>query len=273
MELIRWDYKQTFYVVGLFPEDNITYYWYVIPHLQRNDGEITGICKSGVASFKLGIKDEIEIKEVSIFKIDFKPKSKSIDVARESKEVTFFTLYNLGNQNMTINIATTSDPIGDLIIDLPIKRIMLPKGTHQQIQIYVTAIKDANLQDYTINITATYDEDPNIKANADLYVNVIPKRAEPKEDTEDSYENLYKNILISLIILAIIIFNVIMSVLLFSKRKRKLPVVVDSILYQDKKLPISKPYKTVGKARKTSRKKEYITGLQIQQISKKENLK
>ena len=93
-------YGHTFYNEYLTFEENLTYYWYVIPHLELESSSITGVCSSGVVWFKFGSEDVV-------FNLSLELDQSEVTIKPDSSEIVYFNVKNIGNTQTTVDIYVT----------------------------------------------------------------------------------------------------------------------------------------------------------------------
>jgi predicted transcriptional regulator len=145
------NYKQTFYTIVLQFEENMTYYWYVIPHLKTDDGSITGICQSGVVYFSFGAPDKIYLMDLEL-------ENKELTVEPGTQRIVRILIKNLGNQESIFDITTEVSGTDKIVANPDLKIVVMDVGESQYINLNILTLLSAEEGVYPINIKVTARE-------------------------------------------------------------------------------------------------------------------
>jgi hypothetical protein len=209
------NYKQTFYTLVLPFEQNITYYWYVIPHLKTDEGSLTGYCSQGVAYFDFGDP----IKE---YKISLTLETNAISIEPNNMKVIYFIVKNLGNQKTTVDISVTIDKDGEEFItpSLPVRTSIIPVSSNVNFTLNILVLANAELKTYNLTVKATAMESTVVSAQETLTIKVGKDGVNGRPDGKEDDEAIDNSLLIGGVLIIIIVIILIIVALLFLKKKK-----------------------------------------------------
>jgi len=211
MKLVQSNCRGTFYTAFLPFEENTTYYWYVIPKFEMEDGGIiTGICSSGVVRFTLTIDC------TPIYKIDLELAKNSSTLKPNSNETIYFILNNLGNRNTILDISIKFDQNSNITTFLEYNTIALNPKEKQRIGVNVNALDKAKPGDYTLLIKVNSRESEEIKLEEEILVKIKDdndtKILDTKNDNSDASIISIPFIIIMIIVIIITIIYLYVNI-------------------------------------------------------------
>jgi DNA-binding MarR family transcriptional regulator len=203
------NYKQTFYTTILPFEENMTYFWYVVPHLDTDEGSITGVCQSGVVYFSIGPPDRIYLLDIELLIMD-------LQVEAGTQKIIGIIVKNLGNQKTTVDLTSLVEGT-DLVIATPdVKILTLNAGEFQEISLNVLALQNAEPGKYNVTIIAMARES-TVVYDLDMLNVTVPEDANGDGiESDDSFFDM--GILTSIIVIAMILL--LISAFMYTTIKR-----------------------------------------------------
>jgi hypothetical protein len=212
------NYKQTFYTAVLPFEQNLTYYWYVIPHLLTDEGPITGICRDGIVHFTFGEQDKVYLGSLKLT-------THRITIEAGTQKIVHFILKNLGNQQTTFDI-TTSIENTDLIKASPdLKIAVIDVGANNNISLNILVLANAEPGNYNITVRATAQESTVVYSEDVIMVTVagepIDNGKKNGEETDDNFLLIAGIILIIVIVVILIVVFMVVQRNKAEKRRRE----------------------------------------------------
>jgi DNA-binding MarR family transcriptional regulator len=202
-------YQQTFYFAYLPVKEGMTYYWYVIPYLQTEDGIITGICNPSVTNFSFGPKHinyELAM-EIETFEIDIEP---------GSTKIFQFYIRNLGNIKATVDFYARTD--GEAYIN-PVfaeKTISLEEKESRLMNLNIFVLENVQGSKFELTIEALVRESTVIRVDETIIINITSEPEQPKIIPDE--KSLFEEYPFLWLILVIIIFMI--SIFFYTKIKR-----------------------------------------------------
>jgi hypothetical protein len=207
------NYKQTFYTAVLPFEENLTYYWYVIPHLITDEGPITGICRDGVVHFIFGEPDKIYLGKLELT-------THSIKIEAGTQKIVHFILKNLGNQQTTFDI-TTSVQGTDLINPSPdLKTAVLTVGANSNISLNILVLANVEPGNYNVTVRATAQESTVVYSEDVIMVTVVGELIESDDKGLKKDDGLLSNLALIGIIVVVIVIVILIVVFLLVQRSK-----------------------------------------------------
>ncbi len=211
------NYKLTFKNVILPFEQNITYYWYVIPHLKTDEGSLTGYCKQGVAYFEFG-------DPVKVYKLSLSLETETISIDPGTLKIIYFIVKNQGNQKTTVDISTSLHSEEDeqyITPTLPVRTSTIAVGSSVNLTLNILVLKNAKLKTYNLTIKATALESTVVTAQETLAIKVGGDIVNGPKDGDDEKASDNSLLIGGILIVIIVIILVVIAFLFLSKGKKK----------------------------------------------------
>jgi DNA-binding MarR family transcriptional regulator len=201
--------RQTFFETIIPIEEGKMYYWYVIPHLETQDGIITGISDPGITSFTFG-------PENITYKIAIELETDETTLEPGSTRIIKFYLRNQGNVKATIDLYVTTNGEGYINPVLNEKTVVLPQSDNRLISLNIFVLENVEIKNYTLKIKAVVRESTVVKAEEDVTIE-IPYQDGPPPPTPQKEDWLEENLGILIVLMIIIL---LVSLFSYSKIKR-----------------------------------------------------
>ncbi|MCK5560489.1 MAG: hypothetical protein KAJ51_07840, partial [Thermoplasmata archaeon] len=212
MRQINNNYKQFFIPVTL--DDNKTYYWYVIPSIETDEGFIVGEFQNNISSFK--VDTNYRPPPEPGFELILDPNYLQLPLGNHT--IINIILTNTGNIDLTLDITYIAEPNDLLFVNLKTRRISIPQGQLEIVDLEVSAPPGTEPNTgVTITVQAVAD---GVRGLADRKVLTVQveddeKPTSPTGNGSDSYWMYIVGIVVVLVII-MIIFS-----LFITKRRQK----------------------------------------------------
>ncbi|WP_455392718.1 winged helix-turn-helix transcriptional regulator, partial [[Eubacterium] cellulosolvens] len=211
MKQINHNYRQFFIPVEL--ADHQTYYWYVLPSIEAEEGYIVGEFQGKVARF------DVDTGYLPPPEPDFKLtlNRTSIRLNKGESATLEVKIENTGNVPLTVDLTYSSEPPDILFINLMFRRITILPGAGEIIELGVTAPPNTEPTLVNVTIRGTAD-DLGLVYQDSFSVDVNPEGQPEKSDGENKGYEL--NWLTGLSIFFIITILILISLFLYTTIKR-----------------------------------------------------
>jgi predicted transcriptional regulator len=204
-------YKLTSLSIVLPFNENITYYWYVIPHITSDQGSITGICSSGVVYFDFGPQNKI-------YDINFTTENPEITLEPGSAEIIYSQLKNNGNQVTTVDISVEIENPDYIKLNLEFKTITIKPKVTKTIPLSIIVLENIEDGIYHIEVTAVSKESTVIKDTIDLEINISrPSKGFEDDKALNDFDRFMQSPFAMIFVVIIIL---LITIFLYSKIKR-----------------------------------------------------
>jgi hypothetical protein len=212
MRQINNNYKQFFIPVTL--DDNKTYYWYVLPSIETDEGFIVGEFQNNISSFK--VDTNYHPPPEPGFELRLEPNYLQLPLGNQS--IIDIILTNTGNIDLTLDITYLAEPNDLLFVNLKTRRISIPQGQLEIVGLDVSAPPGTEPNTgVTITVQAVADGVSGLAERKVLTVQVEAEE-EPNEPTGNGADSYWMYIIGIIVVLVIIM---IIFSLFITKRRQK----------------------------------------------------
>ena len=204
------NYRQFF--IGVKLDDNKTYYWYIIPSIETEDGFVVGEFRGYLAKFTANTKSLPNPDPKFELSVD---RDRIYTIPGNISKINI-TLRNTGNIPLQIEILYEFKPLDVLFVNTPYKLINIPQGSLESFTIDIIIPTKIYESEIELIITASavetnLVEQEKIEIKIDHIIPPSPENENDEKDASNYYIWIY-------IVILIVIF--LISLFLFSKLKR-----------------------------------------------------
>ncbi len=228
-DIYKKDYKLTTFIFDKPLTPGETYYWTVIPHVTLLEGELGGICSSGIWSFN------IELPQENLYALDLGIEFQHFKIDQGNYSLNNITVINLGNTIDTIFVYVDKGVLdANVALEHTGTPIKLNRSEVIRLRIEILVSETAKPQNYTISVTAMSNgaalERKDVTVTKSFKIQVIEKKKTPVdvEDVGEGEKGEEVDYLVWSVLIIIIIL--IVSLFIFIYYSRRIPYVKSELL-------------------------------------------